>query len=551
MVGIRTGNQALIEQFLCDSMNVMFGNPGTVEQGFIDAISQYSDMKYILALHESSVIMMADAYARYFKKPALAQIHSTPGLGNSIGAMYQAMKGHSPIVVIGGDAGIKYMPMEAQMYGDLVEFAKPVTKMSFMVKDKNSVLRIIRRAIKVAATPPMGPVYVCLPADILDEVNTETVIPSLTPITYTAPTKKVIAEISQLLLNSKKPIIYAGDGVAYSDASAELEKLSNLLGAEVWLVDSGELNIDNTAPMYQGQTGHMFGSSSIKMTKSGDVNLILGTYMMPEVYPELKDIFKPDSKIIHIDLDSYSIAKNHRVDIGVISDIKLTLKKLIKYIKSNMTDSQEINMKQRFEVIKKSTDLKRKQNKLNIVNSQSKLLNQFLEYISAYNLDNTIIFDEALTCSSALNAYMPPKIKDSFFQTRGGSLGVGIPAAIALKLACPQKNVIAFCGDGGSMYTIQSLWTAARYKIDAKFVILSNKKYGLLEQNIDEYWKENNINSHNYPECFELVNPTIDFEKIAMAQGVEATTVKDSKDIEKAVDSLINKTEPFLVNLII
>jgi thiamine pyrophosphate-dependent acetolactate synthase large subunit-like protein len=159
----KTGRFGVIEQFLADGMDHMFGNPGTVEEGFLDALSQYPEMKYILTLQESVAVLAADGYARATKKPTLVQIHSTPGLGNSIGALYQAYRGHAPLVVIGGDAGIKYLGMDSQMAGDLVAMAEPVTKWSTMVVDPNSTLRVIRRAIKIAATPPMGPVYVCLP----------------------------------------------------------------------------------------------------------------------------------------------------------------------------------------------------------------------------------------------------------------------------------------------------------------------------------------------------------------------------------------------------
>ena len=107
---------------------------------------------------------VADGYARATKRPTLVQLHSTPGVGNAIGALYQAMRGHAPLVVIGGDAGVKYLGMDAQMAGDLVAFAEPVTKWSTMVVHPSSLLRVLRRAIKIAATPPMGPVYVaCRP----------------------------------------------------------------------------------------------------------------------------------------------------------------------------------------------------------------------------------------------------------------------------------------------------------------------------------------------------------------------------------------------------
>src|SRR6201990_1169873 len=128
----KTGRFAIIEQFLADGLHYMFGNPGTVEQGFLDALWNYPDLKYILTLQETIAVMAADGYARATQKPTLVQIHSSPGLGNSIGALYQAFRGHSPLVVIGGDAGVKYQALDAQMAADLVSMARPVTKWSTM-----------------------------------------------------------------------------------------------------------------------------------------------------------------------------------------------------------------------------------------------------------------------------------------------------------------------------------------------------------------------------------------------------------------------------------
>src|SRR3954453_1775520 len=169
----KTGRYAMLEQFVADGVSHIFGNPGTVEQGFLDALGDFPSLHYILTLQESVAILAADGYARAAKRPAIAQIHSSPGLGNAIGAMYQAQRGHSPIVVIGGDAGIKYQAMDAQMAADLVNIAKPVTKWSTMVQHPSSLLRVLRRAYKIAATPPMGPVYVCLPQDVMDGPGTE------------------------------------------------------------------------------------------------------------------------------------------------------------------------------------------------------------------------------------------------------------------------------------------------------------------------------------------------------------------------------------------
>jgi thiamine pyrophosphate-dependent acetolactate synthase large subunit-like protein len=178
-----TGRFKIIEQFLADGMNVMFGNPGTVEQGFLDALADYPQMRYVLTLQESVAVLAADGYARATQRPTLVQLHSSPGIGNAIGAVYQAKRGHAPLVIIGGDAGMRYMNTESQMYGDLVAFMEPVTKWSTMVLDPANLLRVLRRAVKVAGTPPMGPVYVCIPADVLDAVNEEAVFPALIPST--------------------------------------------------------------------------------------------------------------------------------------------------------------------------------------------------------------------------------------------------------------------------------------------------------------------------------------------------------------------------------
>ena len=195
----KTGRFAILEQFLADGMRYMFGNPGTVEQGFLDALWEYPELKYILTLQESVAVMAADGYARATQKPTLVQLHSTPGLGNAIGALYQAYRGHSPLVVIGGDSGVKYQGMDAQMAGDLVAFARPVTKWSTMVVDPSSLLRVVRRAVKIAATPPMGPVYVCLPMDILDAPVTEEVIPTSIPSTRVQPAGELVRQAAGLL----------------------------------------------------------------------------------------------------------------------------------------------------------------------------------------------------------------------------------------------------------------------------------------------------------------------------------------------------------------
>ena len=210
------GHEAIIRQFLANGIDHMFGNPGTVEQGFLDALADVPEMKYILTLQESIAVLCADGYARSRFKPALVQIHSSPGLGNAIGNLYQAKKGNAPLVVIGGDAGIKYQAMDAQMAADLVAMAEPVTKWSAMVQHPSSLLRMVRRAIKVASTPPCGPVYLCLPEDMLDAEITEEIYPAHIPSYDIHPTQANLSECAELIKAASNPIVLVGDGIAWS-----------------------------------------------------------------------------------------------------------------------------------------------------------------------------------------------------------------------------------------------------------------------------------------------------------------------------------------------
>ena len=550
----KNGKYAILEQFLADGMHVMFGNPGTVEQGFLDALANYPQLKYVLTLQETVAVMAADGYARATQKPTLVQLHSTPGVGNAIGALYQAKRGHSPLVVIGGDSGTQYLAMDSQMAGDLVGFTEPVTKWSTVVVDPSSLLRVLRKAVKIASTPPMGPVYVCLPMDVLDAPAVEEVFPASIPSTRVAPDDQTIREIAFMLAAAERPVILIGDGVAYSGAQEEVAQVAELLGAEVWEADAGEVNISYRHPGYKGMTGHMFGSSSLPITSKGDVILICGTYVLPEVFPTLGNIFAPHAKVIHIDLNSYEIAKNHPVTLGITADPKLTLGKVAQALQALMTTQQREAAAARFAVLSEAKETQRgeafKQDRAARENVPLQM-SRFMEELMNQLPEDAIIFDEALTNSPAISRYFAPTHTGQYFLTRGGSLGVGFPGAIGVKLANPEKTVVGFTGDGGAMYTIQALWTAARHNINAKFVVCNNSSYRLLQLNIDAYWKERAIPRHDFPLSFDLSSPPLQFHEMARSMGVQSVRVEKPWEIAPAIRQALAHPGPFLIDLVL
>lgn len=551
----RNGRSAIIEQLLADGIHYMFGNPGTVEEGFLDSLSDYQpEFEYILALQETVAVAAADGYARVTKKPTVVQLHSGVGLGNGIGMMYQAMRGHAPLVVIAGEGGTQYDAMDAQMAADLVGMAKPVTKWATRVIDPASVLRVLRRAIKIAATPPMGPVFVSLPMDVLDAPNDEEVVPTSFPVTRVAPEPDQIAKAAAMLSVASKPLIIVGDGVAFSDAQAEVTRVAELIGAQVWGADSSEPNMSAMHPLFGGLLGHMFGDVSRRITSLADVVLVIGTYVFPEVFPALSSAFAPGAKLIHIDLNAYEIAKNFPVDLGLLSDPKTTLAKLSVELEKTMTPSQQEAANNRVAQI---TEAKKQQVTAQLEadkavrNSVPLHLSRFAQELATHLPPDTIIFDEAITHSEELCRYIPPTTLGHYFQTRGGSLGVGIPGAIGIKLAHPDKTVIGFTGDGGAMYTIQALWTAVHHKIDAKFVICNNRSYRILKLNILQYWRERQIPEHAFPSSFDICDPEIRFDQLAQAMGVEAVRVEKPDQISPAIRKALAHNGPFLIDLVI
>tara|TARA_A100001011_G_scaffold132422_1_gene139546 strand:- start:2912 stop:4633 length:1722 start_codon:yes stop_codon:yes gene_type:complete len=556
------GHEAILRQFLVNGLDHMFGNPGTVEQGFLDALSDVPEMKYILTLQESIAVLCADGYARSRFKPALVQIHSSPGLGNAIGNLYQAMKGHSPLIVIGGDAGIKYQAMDAQMAADLVAMAEPVTKWSAMVQHPSSLLRMVRRAIKVASTPPCGPVYLCLPEDILDSEITEEIFPAHIPSFSTIPSNDDLDRLASWIEDSEKPILLLGDGVAWTGGNKSVERLAEQIGAKVYSADGGEINFPDNHPLNYGSTGHMFGDASLPIMQSCDLCIALGCYLLPEVYPHLGDIFNKNTKIIHIDTDVNQIAKNHRVDLSFVAKPGTVISALNKKIEK-LPEDWKANAKKRRETYEESSPVLNNNidktyevkplHKSDQYDGKGCAMKSgfFIKTLSELLPEKHLIFDEALTNSPPINKYIPGKIPGERMLTRGGSLGTGFPGAVGAKLAFPEKEVIGFSGDGGSMYTIQVLWTAARHNIAAKFIVCQNRSYHLLQLNIGKFWEERGIKNRDLPIAFDLSKPQIDFSEIARSFSVSAETVVKPDEVEPAIKRMLASKEPYLINLVL
>ena len=550
-----TGHRRLLQQLHADGVRYLFGNPGSSEEGLLDELTRFPEIDYVMGLQEAAVVCTADGYAQATGKPAVVLLHSGVGLGNAVGSLYHALHRQTPMVVLAGEAGVAYDALEAHMSVNLVDIARPVTKYATRATHPGSLARLLRRCLKVAATPPRGPVFLAVPQDVLDQLNDELIVPTVLLDTRVAPEPAAVDRAAALLAGARHPVILAGDGVAASGAVDELVALAQAWGAPVWGAMASELIMPWTHPLYAGLTGHMFGTDSAAIVAQADAVVVCGTYLFPDVFPDTAGPIPAEATVVHIDLDPYAIAKNHPVTIGMVSDPRLTLRALTGALDRVMTAPQRAEAAQRVQRHSEAKDRVRAEARAHdeahaeeIPLRMSVVAARLAEQLPA----DAIVFDEALTNSPELTRWLTPSVPGQFFQTPGGTLGVGIPGAVGAKLAHPERTVVGFTGDGGAMYTYQALWTAAHHRIAAKFVVCNNSSYRLLKENLVRYWQDTGgSDGRAFPPFFDVHEPGIDFTALAGSLGVAAAQVSKPGDVESAVRAMLDHDGPYLLEVML
>ncbi len=546
--------EALIRQLIADGVKYIFGNPGTSEESINDTLTDFPEIEYILCLHETMAVSMAQAYARATQKPAFVQLHCSVGTGNAIGMLYQAKRGRAPLVVLAGEGPLDVYNMDAQMAANLQDLVTPVTKWCTQIRRGSEVARMIRRAVKVATTPPYGPVYLSLPMDCLDEEVDIEIRPSTKISTRVSPSEEFIKETVSTLLSAENPLFIMGDGLAFSGAKEEAEKFAELLGCPIYGADSSEVNVSFQHPLFMGLTGHMFGSSSREIVKDADVIFICGTYVFPEVFPFTENVFASNAKIIHIDLDTWEIAKNFTANLAVMADPKLSLAALCKELEKVMTNEDREKAKKRFDrYSQQAVDSRNKaiaEDDLTIDNKPIKNA-RLMRELSKFVGPETLIFDEGITSGAELLRYIRPTEAGQFFQVREGILGVGIPGGVGLKLAHPDRPVVSVVGDGGGSFGIHALYTAARYDIPVVFVVCNNASYKILKYNLLNYWGNPQSPDRPFPDNMDLSDPVLNFAKIAEGMGIASFRVEEPDEISGVLEKAFKMGKPCLVDVLI
>jgi benzoylformate decarboxylase len=517
-----SGRYAFIEQLLAEGVTHVFGNPGTTEQGFQDALQDYPQLQYILALQESVAIGAADGYARASGKPAFVQLHIMPGLGNAMGMLYNSYRMHTPLVIYAGQHPQHGNSQEPILAGDLVRLAEPLTKWAVEAQDANEIPVLLRRAFKTAMEPPRGPVFISVPANVMDEESNTEIIPSSPADTRVHASPDVIERIAAILLEARSPVIICGDGVSVSGGQGELVQLAETLGARVHSTFAAELPFPSKHPLYAGLLNVVSAPALKGQLSSADVVFAIGTPVLPLLFPIDGSPFADGAQVIHIDLDAWEIGKNWPVSVGVMADPRLALGDILAALRRTMTPEQrEAGGRRAASVAAMGDQMMQALEGAARARWDSTPMSagrMMAELGDAMHPD-TILFDESITSGGYLMRYLRFEDTGRHYRAIGGP-GPGMPNPIGIKLARPDRPVLSVIGDSAARYTIQALWTAAHHKIPVTWVVANNRSYRILQAGCSGVPRRGAAGRFRQ---MDMTDPELDFSKIARLSASRAS----------------------------
>ncbi len=541
-----------MESLLAHGVEHIFGNPGTTESPILDALLDYPRLRYIVALHEGVALGAASYHAQATGRPAVVNVHVAPGLGNSLGMLYNALKARAPLVVTAGQQDTRLRLRGPVLGHDLVAMAAPLTKWSVQVERADELALIMHRAVKIATDPPAGPVFVALPIDVMEQETDQGPLAPGRLHRAPAPDPAGVAEAAALLLGGRRPVIVAGDDAA--PAAAELLALAERLGAAVWcegirarqVVPSRHPNFRLSLP---------FDAVAIRRAlDEADVVLLVGGPFFEEVWYAPGSPLPPGAAAIHVETSPERLAHNLPVTVGLVSEPRAALAALWSAVEREAGDAFRAAAAARNEVLRalKAQDAQAQRARAaKRWDSAPISMPRLMAEVESALPDDAIVVDEAITAGPDLARTIQFERAGDYVGARGGGIGQALPGAIGIKLARPDRPVVALSGDGSAMYSIQALWTAAHHDLAIAFVILNNREYRILKHNMDTYRQRFGAKpDRGYPNM-DLVSPDLGFVDIARGLGVEGMRVGHPAELRPALGRALGAGRPFLLDVAI
>ena len=527
----------------------IFGYPGGAVLPIYDELKNHESIKHILVRHEQGAGHAAEGYARSSGKPGVVLVTSGPGATNAVTALTDAYMDSIPLVCISGQVPTHLIGTDAFQECDTTGITRPCTKHNWLVKDVKDLSKIIHKAFEVATTGRPGPVLVDIPKDIQFQKTKY-----VSSIKRKKPNGKIhnkfnqseIDQLVKLMVNSSRPILYTGGGVINSGpkASELLRELVSLTGFPITSTLQGLGSYPGDDNQFLGMLGMHGTYEANNAMHDCDLMINIGARFDDRITGKI-DEFSPKSKKVHIDIDPSSINKNVKVDLPIVGDVSEVMLSVIKTLKKKNPNFASSNKEKTSKWWEKISEW-RSVNSLNFINSDKTIKPQHaIQRLYELTKDKDTYITTEVGQHQMWAAQHYKFNKPNRWMTSGGlgTMGYGLPAAVGVQIAHPDKLVVDIAGEASVLMTIQEMSTAVQYNLPIKIFILNNEYMGMVRQ-----WQEL-LHEKNYSESYTAALP--DFVKLAEAYGCVGIRAKTPDELDDKIIEMLNTDRPVIFDCLV
>ncbi len=525
------GAEIVVKALEAEGVPFIWGYPGGAVLYIYDALYKQESIQHVLVRHEQAAVHAADGYARATGEVGVALVTSGPGLTNAVTGIATAYMDSIPMVVIAGQVPTAAIGQDAFQECDTVGITRPIVKHNFLVKDVRDLALTMKKAFHIARTGRPGPVVVDIPKDVSLHKTAFAGYPKTIEMRSYNPVRKghsgQIRKALQLLLNAKRPYIYTGGGVLLGNACGELRQLVDMLGYPVTHTLMGLGAYPASDRKFLGMLGMHGTVEANNAMQHCDVLLAVGARFDDRVIGNTKHFAQVERKIIHVDVDPSSISKRVKVDIPIVGDVKEVLSELIAMIREAKQKPDASALAAWWERIEGW----RSQDCLQYDHGNQDVIKPQYVVETLWNMtkdDDVYITSDVGQHQMWAAQYYRFEEPRRWINSGGlGTMGVGIPYAMGIKLAKPQAEVFCITGEGSVQMNIQELSTCLQYNTPIKIVSLNNRYLGMVRQ-----WQEIQYSgrySHSYMDALP------NFVKLAEAYGHVGLLIERPQDVEGAL----------------
>ena len=527
----------------------LFGTPGTTETELLAKLDGFPEIEYLLVLHESVAVAMADGYARASGKPGVVNVHTTVGTANTLGMAINAYADYSPVVITAGIRDSRCLGGGVFCDSPLAvaDLLRQYTLSSWQCLEPGNIYRDTLGAFESALRPPQGPVFLAIPENFWtsDVENVDRIILG-TLNTQGAASDEDVKEATRLITSAQRPVILAGNEVGKYNCGSLLVELAEALHAPVFSEERMSwafLNFPNNHKLYCGCYDPQY-----ELIRDADLLIGVGSKMfMPFGYSTERKV-DPQTKIVHLHSDISRIGGEYPANVPLAGGVKNNLSLVLGGLETDELPTIDRGWEKLL--------LEHKERRMQEMAEREKIqpegervgASQLAAQLSELAAPDAVLVNEGIRSGFYFQDHFELPLSRSYFGYTGGCLGWGVPAAMGAKLAYPERQVIAVVGDGSFVFTNQALWTSARYGIGIKIVVCNNGGYMAVRSSLREHAGDDACLVSG-PQIGEFCQPAIDFVSLARSFGVAAQRVEVAGMLQPILEETLNTPGPALVEV--